>query len=99
MESPVPAISTLDPRVLFWILLAVEAAGLISASLVRLSAGCRSHQSCQWLFFACLALVGCSTAVSMLISPICWLVSAITLAMMIVAVVWDRSQAPRSEMI
>ena len=93
-----PSISTFDPRVVFWILLAVEAVGLTSASLVRLSAGCRSHQSCQWLFLACLFLVGCGSVVAMLISPICWLVSAVTLAMMIVAVVWDRSHNARAEL-
>lgn len=93
-----PAISTLDPRVVFWILLAIEVMGLTSASLVRLSAGCRTHQSCQWLFFACLSLVGCSSVVAMVISPISWLLSAATLAMMIVAVVWDRSQNTRGEL-
>ncbi len=90
------AITTLDPRVVFWILVAVEATGLASASLVRLSAGCRSHQSCQWLFFACLSLVGFASIVAMGISPLCWLLSAVTLAMMIVGAVWDRSQNTRS---
>jgi hypothetical protein len=99
MESPpVPAFSTVDPRVVFWILLAVEAIGLASASLVRLSAGCRSHQSCQWLFLACLALVGFGSVVAMVISPMCWLLSAATLAMMIVGAVWDRSHATRGEL-
>ena len=93
-----PAIYSLDPHVVFWILLAVEAIGLTSASLVRLSAGCRSHQSCQWLFFACLALVGCGSVVAMVVSPMCWLLSGGTLAMMIVAVVWDRSQNTRGEL-
>ena len=69
MESlPVLAITALDPRVVFWILVAVEAMGLTSASLVRLSAGCRSHQSCQWLFMACLSLVGFASVVAMGIS-------------------------------
>ncbi|HTU27040.1 MAG TPA: hypothetical protein VMF30_16655 [Pirellulales bacterium] len=80
-----------DPHVVFWILLAVEVAGLMSASLVRLTHGCRSHSSCQWLFFACLSLVGCGSVVAMVISPICWLLSGGTLAMMIVSVVWARS--------
>ncbi|HEX4144293.1 MAG TPA: hypothetical protein VHY91_12355 [Pirellulales bacterium] len=93
-----PATFTFDPRIVFWILLAVEAIGLTSASLVRLSAGCRGHVSCQWLFFACLSLVGCGSVVAMLISPVCWLLSAVTLAMMIVAVVWDRSQNTRGEL-
>ena len=93
-----PATSTFDPHVVFWILLAVEAIGLTSASLVRLSAGCRGHQPCQWLFFGCLSLVGCGSVVAMVISPVCWLLSAVTLAMMIVAVVWDRSQSTRSEL-
>ena len=94
-----PAITTLDPRTLFWILLAVEAIGLASASLVRLSAGSRGHSSCQWLFFACLALVGLGSAVAMLISSVCWLLSAATLALMILAVVWDRSHITRGELI
>jgi hypothetical protein len=99
MESlTVLAITALDPRVVFWILLAIELIGLTSASLVRLSAGRRSHQSCQWLFLACLALVGCGSAVAMMISPICWLLSAATLAMMIVGAVWDRSQNTRGEL-
>jgi hypothetical protein len=94
-SSPVLAISALDPRVVFWILVAVEAIGLASASLVRLSAGCRSHQSCQWLFLACLPLVGFGSVVAMGVSPLCWLLSAVTLAMMVVAAVWDRSQNTR----
>jgi hypothetical protein len=98
MESPPVPLSAFDPRVVFWILLAVEAVGLTSASLVRMSAGCRGHQPCQWLFFACLSLVGCCSVVAMVISPICWLLSAATLAMMIVSVVWDRSQNTRGEL-
>ena len=46
-------------------------------------------------FSLCLSLVGFSSVVAMAISPICWLLSAGTLAMMIVAVVWDRSQNTR----
>jgi hypothetical protein len=100
MESlPVPAtVTSLDPQMLFWILLAVEAIGLVSASLVRLSAGSRGHQPCQLLFFACLALVGCGSAMAMLISSVCWLLSAVTLALMILAVVWDRSHITRGEL-
>jgi len=78
-----------DVPELTWILAVVQAVGLLSTWLARSSVGCRGQRPCQWLFLSCLLLVGLGTVLAMAISAAHWLFSAGTLALMILAAVWD----------
>lgn len=84
----------LETSFLVWTLGFVQIAGLVSAWLARLSEGSRSQASCQWLFLACLALIGFTTMVSVALGPRYWLASGITLSVMVLGAIWDfRAQA------
>ena len=72
-----------------WIVMGFEVLGLLSTWLARRSVGARGQRPCQWLYALCLIMVGASTVVAMTIGPACWLSSTATLAIMILAVVWD----------
>jgi hypothetical protein len=89
MESPVSLAIPFDVQALSWILAAVQVVGLLSTWLARSSVGCRGQRPCQWLFLSCLTLVGLGTVAAMAISAAHWLFSAGTLALMILAAVWD----------
>jgi hypothetical protein len=89
MESHVPLAVQFNVPSLFWVIVAMQTLGLLSAWLARYSVGSRSERSCQWLFFSCLTLVGCSTVVAMSVSAASWLFCAGTLALMVIAVVYD----------
>jgi hypothetical protein len=97
MESHVPFAQQFNFQVVFWIVVAVQVTGLISAWLARMTAGGRSQRSCQWLFLSCLALVGATSVVSMGISAASWLFSAFTLALMVIAAVWDVGRQAETE--
>jgi hypothetical protein len=85
----VPLSHQFNHEIVFWIVLAIQIVGLASAWLARRSVGCRGQRRCQWLFFSCLTLVGLGSIASMAVSAGSLLVSAGTLATMILAVVWD----------
>jgi hypothetical protein len=76
-----------------WLFVVVEVVGLASAWLARLSAGSRRQTPCQCLFLACLALVGGAAFVSLGFGPGCWLVSSVTLSLMILTVTCDFSRS------
>ncbi len=78
-----------------WLFGAVEVVGLISAWVARLSAGSRCQTSCQCLFLGCMALVGGVAVVSPGLGPSCWLVSSITLSLMILTVTCDFRRSPQ----
>jgi hypothetical protein len=82
-----------EASVICWMFLAVEVLGLASACGVRLSAGSRRQGSCQCLFLGCLALMGGAALVSPAFGPRCWLISSVTLALMILTVTCDFSRS------
>jgi hypothetical protein len=84
----------LETSFFVWTLGFIQIAGLASAWLARLSEGSRRQASCQWLFVACLALIGVTTMASVALGPRYWLASGITLSVMVLAAIWDfRAQA------
>ena len=84
----------LETSFLVWTIGIIHIAGLVSAWLARLSEGSRSQASCQWLFFACLGLIGLTTMATVALGPRYWLASGITLSVMVLGAVWDvRAQA------
>jgi hypothetical protein len=74
---------------LAWILVALQLTGLLSALLTRLTEGCCYRRGFQWLFLALLALIGGSTMFAIQLGSFSWLASGTTLAVMVVAGVWD----------
>jgi hypothetical protein len=85
-----------DAPALFWSLTAIQIAGLISGWLIRWHRGSRHQFSSEWLFFACLALVGLSTMVAMPLSRhLEWLCGGATLGLMVLMAVWDFHPAER----
>ena len=76
----------------------IQAAGLTSAWLARLSEGSSHQAPCHWLFFGLLAAVGGTVMVSIALGT-GWLVAGATLAVMVLAAIWDfRAHAPRHAM-
>ena len=76
-----------------WLFGAVQVIGLTSAWMARLSAGSRRQTCCYCLFLACLPLVGGTAAFSVGLGPRCWLVSSITLSVMVLTVICDFSRS------
>jgi hypothetical protein len=87
----------LETSFLLWLLGVIQIAGLLSAWLARLSEGSRSQASCQWLFFACLGLMGLTTMASVALGPRYWLASGATLSVMILGAIWDFRPAAKAE--
>ena len=79
----------LESSFLVWSLGLIQAAGLISAWLARLSEGSRSQAPCQCLFLAFLGLVGAATMLSAALGPRYWLASGATLSVMVLGAIWD----------
>jgi hypothetical protein len=67
----------------------VQIAGLFSAFVVRRSLAGRVQGRYQGLFYACLALVGCSTMAGMAHSFDACAASGATLSIMTLAATWD----------
>jgi hypothetical protein len=84
------------PSALLWGLVAVQVAGLISASAVRVSEGSRRQTACYCLFLALLVLVGLATAVGVRLWPGGWLLSGTTFSVMVLIATCDfeRSRRP-----
>jgi Flp pilus assembly protein TadB len=97
MESPVPFAQQFDFQEVFWVVVSIQFAGLFSAWLARQTVGGRAERPCQRLFLACLALVGVTSVVAMGISAASWLFSAATLALMVIAAVWDFGRQAETE--
>jgi hypothetical protein len=78
-----------------WLFGTVQVLGLTSAWIARLSTGSRRQTSCHCVFLACLPVVGGSAAVSLGLGPSCWLVSSVTLSLMVLTVTCDFSRSQR----
>jgi hypothetical protein len=79
----------LESSVVFWSLGAAQFIGLASTWLARLSEGSRSQAPCQWLFFACLGLIGLLTLLAIALGPGYGLACGTTLAVMVLGAIWD----------
>ncbi|HZZ71295.1 MAG TPA: hypothetical protein VFE24_03525 [Pirellulales bacterium] len=82
--------STSEAIIFAWALGVVQIVGVASALFARMSAGSTAQASCQRWFFVCLAALGCGTMSSLYyLGPGYWLLSAATLAVMILIVTCD----------
>ncbi len=70
-------------------LLAIQALGVLSAFAARRSASVAGRIALQWLFLACLGLVGLSTAVLVSAASGWWLSSGTTLSVMVLTITYD----------
>jgi hypothetical protein len=88
--------STLPVSAVSWLLIAVQAMGIASAGLARLSVGSSRQALFQWMFILLLGFVAAATGVAAVSGPHNWLMSGATLAVMIMMVVCDfrQSQSP-----
>jgi hypothetical protein len=77
------------PFLPIWWLAAVQCLGLTCAWLARVHQGSRRQSSWQWLFLLLFALVGVTTLSAAMTSPAWCLVCGTTLAVMLLAAVWD----------
>jgi len=70
-------------------LLAIQALGVLSALAARRSEDVAGRTAFQWLFIACLGLVGLSTAVLVSAASGWWLASGTTLSVMVLTITYD----------
>lgn len=75
-----------------WILVGIQAMGLISAIMARVGEGSPRQTASHACFFACLAIVGAATVMALAVGPGCWITSATTLAVMVLIVTCDFSR-------
>ncbi|HUY89744.1 MAG TPA: hypothetical protein VMV10_13490 [Pirellulales bacterium] len=78
-----------EPASLIFGLAIIQGIGLASACLARIGEGSIRQTSCQRLFLGCLALVGVSTMLAMLVGPGACVASGATLAVMVLTATWD----------
>ena len=75
----------------------VQFCGLASAWLARLHEGSCRQRAAQCVFLVSLALMGLTTMASLVLDTRYWLTSGATLAVMVLAAIWDfRSEAGHS---
>jgi hypothetical protein len=86
----------LDLTTLLWIFAAVQALGLSSAWLSRVSEGSLLQPWFQRLFLICLLLNGASIVIAPAIGAVYWLISSATLGVMVVMAVCDFRQQDRA---
>ncbi len=82
-------IAEFEPFLPLWWYAVVQGIGLGSAWFARLHVGSRRQSAMQWLFLLLMALVGATTLAAALTSPAGCLVCGTTLAVMVLAAVWD----------
>jgi hypothetical protein len=87
----------LESSVLVLVLAVIQAVGLVSAALARLSEGSGRQWASQRLFLVCLGLVGGCTVVSLILGPGYWLTSGTTLSLMVLAVTCDFNHSRQAE--
>jgi len=79
-----------------WWLTVVLPLGLASAWLARVHEGSRRQSASQWMFLVLLALVGATTLGAAITTPAWCLVCGTTLAVMVLAAVWDFSSGRKA---
>ncbi|OHB77704.1 MAG: hypothetical protein A2W31_09145 [Planctomycetes bacterium RBG_16_64_10] len=84
MESRrAPAVGSLPPSVILWILGVVQCTGLLSALLARASEGSQRQGRYQWFFLGCLAMSGLATIASLQLNAGGWFLSGISVCLMV----------------
>ncbi|MGD9127643.1 MAG: hypothetical protein PVH19_09720 [Planctomycetia bacterium] len=73
-----------------WTVSAIQAIGILSVLLARLTEGSCMQNVCRALFIISLTLVGTTAIVTMLITPELWLISGITFSGMIILVLFEH---------
>jgi hypothetical protein len=87
----------LDATFWAWTLGAVQIAGLASAWLTRIGDDSPRLAWCQAVFLGCLAVIGLATMAFVALGTHSWLAPGATLAIMILAAVWDFRPHNRPE--
>ena len=77
------------PHHLFWAFTTVQLLGLLSAAMARFTENRTGQSSFQTIFLAALSLVAVSTVASLAVGSTLWVISAFTLAVMVVLAIWD----------
>lgn len=79
-----------------WWVSAVLPLGLASAWLARVHEGSRNQSTAQWMFVVLLALVGATTIGAAAATPAWCLTCGTTLAIMVLAAIWDFSSGRKA---
>ena len=82
-----------------WLFATIQIVGLTSAWIARTGAGSKRHAACQWLFFGCLALVAAAAVLSIPLASGTWIISGVTLSLMIVGTTFDAGLQQRGRAI
>ncbi len=86
-----------DASLIVWFLGFIQMFALVSAWLARLNEGSRNQASWHGLFLALLAVMGLVTMATVPLGPPYWLPSGATLAIMVLAAIWDFGPAAEYE--
>jgi hypothetical protein len=86
------AMSAFETSWAVWLVILVQAVGLLSVWLARASEGLTLERRFRWLFLACLGLVAGSTMVGLSLGPGFWLTSGVTLSAMVVTGIFDSGE-------
>jgi hypothetical protein len=92
MDSGIP-MNDLQASWTIWLVALIQLAGLGSVWFARASEGLTHQKLSQWLFVACLALVGGTTMLVVSLGPGVWLTSGGILSVMVVAAIFDSGDA------
>lgn len=84
---------SLDPASIWWMVAVVQAIGVATACLTRLSEGSLGERACQRVFLGSLSLMGLATLGSLVLGPGACVASGITLAVTVLTATWDVSRA------
>src|SRR4051812_20651073 len=93
-----PIVLNPSAHLLLWLISGVQILGLVSTVLARCSEGSRGQNPCQWLFLACLALVGMATLITVGLHWESWIFCAATLAVMVLFSVWELGKPAHTEL-
>lgn len=84
----------MDSTWMVYVLVGLQALGLVSMWAARLSHGCPWEAVGQRIFMICLGLVGISALVAPMIGPCYCLSAGFALSMMVVGAITDFGDAP-----
>ncbi|MCE5269016.1 MAG: hypothetical protein LLG00_14160 [Planctomycetaceae bacterium] len=84
----------IDFSAMFWLLVALQAFGVLSACAARLSEGSACQALLRCIFLGALPLEGAATCVALAIGPGIWVACAASLAIMIITATWDLRVSP-----
>jgi|GEM_PF-4167011 len=79
-----------------WWLTVIQPLGLASAWLARVQVGSRRQAHYEWVFLALLFMVGSTTLVAALTCPDTCVMTGTTLALMLLAVIWDFDKGKKA---